>query len=141
VRPQLRATARALIAALLLLTAWSGLGSAQTVREGTELLLTTPDSQRIVGHGLVSGGHLTVNLDPEFDEFIALLLDPAGGFEVVSGFRAEDHLRLIVDGRTPTLQAFLAVLGIDLSVQTVDSAFRDPLDPDDDRLGPSDTER
>lgn len=132
---------RAVIAALLMLCAMSGLGSAQTVREGTELLLTTPDSQRIVGHGLVAGGHVTINLDPDVDEFIALLLDPAGGFEVVSGFRAEGQLRLIVEGGTPTLHAFLAVLGIDLTVQIVDSAFRDPLDPDDDRLDPPDAER
>jgi hypothetical protein len=117
-------------------------GVAQALSEGSELLITDPSSEVILGYGVVEAGRLELELVRESGEVVLLFIQPDGGFVVQTGSLATDGQITLVreDGTTFGLVELLRErsLGLELSY-TPEESFEGG-DTNDDALGPP-TER
>ncbi len=105
----------------ILLLLLPSLGFAQTLGDGTELLMTDLDSQTIVGHGKVSSGQVILNVSEKAGEFFLYLVTPGGDVATHHGAVKPDGL-LGVFTEAGELLDFSEVLqerGVKLVVQRV----------------------
>lgn len=86
-----------------------------TVRPA-EVVLIDASGTRLLGHGLVVGGKLALDLAEVTGRFVLLLVDDAGNVERLLGSRSPggDLVLELVDGSSPTLAEFFASRGITL---------------------------
>ena len=74
------------------------LGYAQTLAEGTEVLLTDLGSQTIVGHGKVAGGKLELDLAENAQAFFLYIVSPGGEVATHNGeLSAAGELEIFAD--------------------------------------------
>jgi len=86
-----------------------------TVRPA-EVVLIDASGTRLLGHGLVVGGKLALDLAEVTGRFVLLLVDDAGNVERLLGSRSPggDLVLELVNGSSPTLAEFFASRGITL---------------------------
>jgi hypothetical protein len=104
-----------------LLLALVSLGFAQTLGDGTELLMTDLDSQKIVGHGKVHDGQIFLNVSEDAEGFFLYVVTPSGEVATHHGEVKADGL-VGVFGADGELVDFADVLygrGVKLIVQRV----------------------
>jgi hypothetical protein len=124
-----------LLTTLLLLLA--SLGFAQTLNDGTELLMTDLDSQTIVGHGKVFDGQIFLNVSENAEGFFLYVVTPNGDVATHHGQVEADGL-VGVFGDNGELIDFAEVLqkrGVKLVVQRVPELSETATD--DDQLEPA----
>lgn len=124
-----------LLTTLLLVLA--SLGFTQTLNEGTELLMTDLDSQKIVGHGTVFDGQIFLNVSEDAEGFFLYVVTPNGDVATHHGEVKADGL-VGVFSDSGELLDFADVLrgrGVKLIVQRVPEL--EETATDDDRLEPA----
>jgi hypothetical protein len=113
------------------------LGFSQTLGDGTELLMTDLDNQRIVGHGKVYEGQIFLNVSEDAEGFFLYVVTPNGDVATHHGEVKADGL-VGVFGDNGELVDFADVLekrGVKLVVQRVPEISETATD--DDRLEPA----
>lgn len=111
------------------------LGSAQSLGDGTELLLTDLSSELIVGYGTVDGDKLLLNLSEDTEGFYLYFLLPDGDVSAHQGRTTEGRLEVTNDrGGFLSLEQVLAERGVDLTVERVSGDLTEPPAQDDDLL-------
>ena len=97
---------RKLLTYLFLVLLSSGWVSADDLTEGAEILVTDPSGEIVLGHGVVQGGRLNLNLSSDAREFVMLVSDNEGRSQNYSG-------SVGVDGRISVTDHDGQVLGLD----------------------------
>lgn len=125
-----------LLTTLLLVLA--GLGFAQTLSDGTELLMTDTSSQTIVGHGKVSSSQVVLNLSEKANEFFLYVVTPSGDVATHHGaVKPDGFVGVFADNGD--LLDFAKVLegrGVKLIVERVPE-LEEPAATNDDQLEPA----
>ena len=114
------------------------LGFTQTLRDGTELLMTDLESQTIVGHGKVSSGQVVLSLSETAGEFFLYFVTPSGDVATHDGEGKADGLLGVFadDGELLDFASVLETRGVKLVVQRV-SELEETTSTDDDQLEPA----
>jgi len=110
---------------------------AQDINEGTEILLTNSNSERILGHGLIHNSRLEINVSEDVDEFIMMLLQPDDNLEIFMGLVDEEgHLSFMdIEGNVHNFGDFLESVEVELVLnRVVEQTFEDPLKTEDELL-------
>ncbi|MDZ7705642.1 MAG: hypothetical protein U5L04_14300 [Trueperaceae bacterium] len=133
---------RYLLVLMISLLAPISVGVAQALSEGSELLITDPSSEVILGYGVVAAGRLELELVRESSAVVLLFIQPDGAFVVQAGSLATDGQITLMrdDGTVFGLAELLQErsLGLELSYTPEESFEGD--NTDDEVLGPP-TER
>jgi hypothetical protein len=124
-----------LLTTLLLVLA--SLGFAQTLSDGTELLMTDTSSQTIVGHGKVSSSQVVLNLSETAEEFFLYVVTPGGEVATHHGAVKSDGFVGVFadDGDLLDFAEVLAGRGVKLVVQRVPA--QESITTDDGALEPA----
>jgi hypothetical protein len=126
-----------LLTTLLLILA--SLGVAQTLNDGTELLMTDLESQTIVGHGKVFDGQVFLNLSENAQGFFLYVVTPSGDVATHHGEVKADGLVGVFadDGELVSFADVLKDRGVKLVIQRVAEVSEDTASNDDAQLGPA----
>ena len=123
----------------ILLVVLASLGFAQTLNDGTELLMTDLDSQTIVGHGKVFDGQIFLNVSESAEGFFLYVVSPQGEVATHHGEVREDGLVGVFadDGELVDFADVLKGRGVKLVVQRVAEVDENNPGNDDGRLEPA----
>jgi hypothetical protein len=115
----------------------AGFGFTQTLNDGTELLMTDLESQKIVGHGKVFDGQLFLNVSEAAEGFFLYVVTPSGDVATHHGEVKANGLVGVFsdDGELLDFAAVLEGRGVKLIVQRVPELSETPTD--DDKLEPA----
>jgi hypothetical protein len=121
----------------MLLLVLAGFGFAQTLSDGTELLMTDLDSQKIVGHGKVFNGQIYLNLSETAEGFFLYVVTPNGDVATHHGeVKANGLVAVFADnGDLLNFADVLRDRGVKLVVQRVPELTETATD--DDQLEPA----
>jgi hypothetical protein len=124
-----------LLTTLLLVLA--SLGFAQTLGDGTELLMTDLESQTIVGHGKVSSGQIVLSVSENAKGFFLYVVTPGGEVATHHGEVKPDGLVGVFadDGDLLDFADVLEGRGVKLIVQRVSDLAE--TETDDGQLEPA----
>lgn len=113
------------------------LGFAQTLGDGTELLMTDLSSQKIVGHGKVYDGQIFLNISEDAEGFFLYVVTPSGDVATHHGEVNADGLVGVFadDGQLVDFADVLEKRGVKLVIQRVPEL--EETATDDDRLEPA----
>jgi hypothetical protein len=122
----------------ILLFVLASLGFAQTLSDGTELLMTDLESQTIVGHGKVSSGQVVLNLSEKAGEFFLYVVTPSGDVATHHGaVKPNGFVGVFADdGDLVDFANVLEGRGVKLIVQRVPE-LEESVITDDDQLEPA----
>jgi hypothetical protein len=120
-----------------LLLVFAGLGFSQTLNDGTELLMTDLESQKIVGHGKVYDGQIFLNISEDAEGFFLYVVTPSGDVATHHGeVKADGLVGVFADnGELVDFADVLYGRGVKLVVQRVPEISE--TSTDDDRLEPA----
>jgi len=111
------------------------MGAAQSLSDGTELLLTDLSSELIVGYGTVEGDKLLLNLSHDTEGFYLYFLLPDGNVSAHQGRALEDRIEVANDaGGFLSLSEVLADRGVNLTVERVNGDLSTQPAQNDDLL-------
>ncbi len=123
--------------ALILILGSANLAAAQTINEGTELLLTNSRSDVFLGYGVVEQGQLKLLISEEVRRFVMLFIQASGEIESFSGeITAAGRLQIsLPSGELVDFQDLLlkANISLDLSFAGEDDSQDEA---EDDNHGP-----
>jgi hypothetical protein len=120
-----------------LLLVFCSLGFAQDLNDGTELLMTDLESQKIVGHGKVFDGQIFLNVSEETEGFFLYVVTPGGEVATHHGEVKADGLLGVFsdDGELLDFAEVLEKRGVKLVVQRVPELQESTTD--DEKLEPA----
>ncbi len=124
---------------ILLISLLAQFGLAQTLTEGTEILITDPSSEVILGYGVVLNDRLELQLAFDTRDVVLLFIQPDGGFSTQTGTIDSDGRLNVTDaqGRVSELSAVLDAQSLGLELSYTDTgSFEGEQSSDDEVLGP-----